>query len=516
MSLRNPSILLFILALLVLNACGTAPGPRETRTSTEDGTVSDFETRPDPGKPGYELPGEVSPGRLQAIEKRVVAMESYDPVSALEVLRSLEPIPSGRLAMMVETGLYDPLFSEWLELALLVRKTLTGGEPVARAASQWANFHYGHMVTQARFPGLVASYGALFEPPGHVAVLLPDAGSLAVASMAIRDGILGAYLEEPGVSTLQFYPSGESIESARAAYDRAVDDGATFVIGPLRIESTRALSHEGNLPVPLLLLNEPAAGVQPSPVVSSLSLSQTEEAIAVANRALAQGYERALVLVPDDRWGERMESAFQTTFEGQQGYIAAASRFSRVSHNHAEKLTQMLKIEESNERKTQLQFLLGVPLTFEASHREDFDFIFMATNPEEGRELKPLLRFHDVDDVPVFSMSRVFSGQVARDADQDLDDIIFPTTSWQLRASSEPVVMPSSVRNGSLGNLYALGRDAWQVLRWLPLMQRDPDLWFVGDTGRLKLQANGRLFREPAWATFSGGKPTGLKWSMHN
>ena len=43
-----------------------------------------------------------------------------------------------------------------------------------------------------------------------------------------------------------------------------------------------------------------------------------------------------------------------------------------------------------------------------------------------------------------------------------------------------------------LGNFYALGQDAWRLLPWLPLMQKDPDLWFPGDVGALRLQANGR------------------------
>ena len=71
---------------------------------------------------------------------------------------------------------------------------------------------------------------------------------------------------------------------------------------------------------------------------------------------------------------------------------------------------------------------------------------------------------------------------------------------------------PDSVRDGAFRNLYALGQDAWQLLPWLPLMQKDPDLWFPGNVGALRLEANGRLYRKPAWAQFSGGQPKPYQW----
>ena len=57
-----------------------------------------------------------------------------------------------------------------------------------------------------------------------------------------------------------------------------------------------------------------------------------------------------------------------------------------------------------------------------------------------------------------------------------------------------------------------LGQDAWRLLPWLPLMQKDEDLWFPGKVGSLRLQADGSLYREPAWAQFSAGSPTAYQW----
>jgi outer membrane PBP1 activator LpoA protein len=43
-------------------------------------------------------------------------------------------------------------------------------------------------------------------------------------------------------------------------------------------------------------------------------------------------------------------------------------------------------------------------------------------------------------------------------------------------------------------------------------MQKDPDLEFSGNIGSLRLQANGTLLRDPAWAQFTGGQPVPYQW----
>ena len=313
-------------------------------------------------------------------------MIGYEPELALEILRSLESIPSGQLRRMIDSQSQDAEFTEWLELSLLARETLINGSSVPAAAQNWDDYHYGHAVTAGNFPALLTSYRALFPTPSQVAILLPTEGGLAAASKAIRDGILSAYLEHPGDSVLRFYSSGETSETALGAFIQAREDGATQIIGPLRIDSTRALSSLKDPMVPILLLNEPTADelqYQPlSSQISSLTLSQTEEAEAIASNALALGHDQAIVLVPDNAWGNRIETAFSNVFELGDGRITATSRFNKTANDQSTMLTQLLRIDQSKQRKSDLQSLLGVPLTFEASRRNDFDFIFLAATPK--------------------------------------------------------------------------------------------------------------------------------------
>lgn len=483
-----------------------------------------YEDLPSALKPRYEdlqttfaaLMRDPSDRSLEETAELSENMLSYDPERAVEMLQSLESVPSSQLKMMVDQQTYSPEFTGWMELSLQVRSLLMNQQAVNAAARKWQNAHPGHPINESNYADLVSRYNALYPVPSQVAVLLPTEGGLAGVASAIRDGIVSAYLENPGDAELRFYASGDTPETAISAYVAARNEGAMQVIGPLDLQSTRALSTLSDLTAPVLLLNDKANNMGlsggPSASVTSLLLSQTEEAAVIAEQALAQGYKRAVVFVPDTDWGTRVEEAFSKVFNQGNGRIIALSRFNQASNDQSAMLTRLLRIEESKQREAELREWLGVPMDFEPSRRDDFDFIFMAATPSEGRELKPLLRFHDVGDVPVLAMGRVYSGQVDPTADQDLNSVIFPSTRWHLQAARNKPSMTKSMRDGAYGSFFALGQDAWRLLPWLPLMQKDRDLAYPGSLGDLRLEPDGRIYREPSWAQFNGGKPTPYQW----
>jgi outer membrane PBP1 activator LpoA protein len=138
---------------------------------------------------------------------------------------------------------------------------------------------------------------------------------------------------------------------------------------------------------------------------------------------------------------------------------------------------------------------------------------FLAAGPEQGRQIRPQLRFHDAGEKPVVAMGRIYSGALNPARDQDLNDIVFPFISGRTETRDAPS-MPvfSSVRGGSLGNLYALGADAWGLIAWLPLMRKDPDLAYPGAVGSLRVSSGNRLSRQPAWWQFTNGRPQPFAW----
>ena len=240
-------------------------------------------------------------------------------------------------------------------------------------------------------------------------------------------------------------------------------------------------------------------------------MSHEKEVKSIAGHAVASGLERAIVLAPETGWGERMAAAFQEEFLQEDREIVAAMRYAESQNDHSNVLERALKIDESNARKRQMENTLGTRVEFEPVRRDDVDVIFMAANVTQARLIRPQLRFHDAGDIPVYATGRVYNGQPDPTGNRDLNGIRFPTTYWQL-GHTQPGEIPdlASLREGGLSALFALGQDAWNVLPWLDLMNRDRGFTFTGQSGAYRAGDGLTLGREPAWAEFRAGRPSPL------
>lgn len=445
---------------------------------------------------------------LTAARETASTLRAHDVQQQLALMRELEMVPTPRLQ---REAMGDSPLAPWAALALSLRDSLVWGDDLALAAADWEKRHPGHLVDAEGYMELSWQYGQSFAPPARVAVLLPEDSGLSAAGAAVRDGILSAWMARPGQSEVTFMGVGDDTASVTNAYQAAVTGGYQWVIGPLRRESVELLMPEGAVPTLALNWPEPEAGESVPAARDNfygLTLSQTEEARSVADKLLDLGHRRVIVMLSDSGWSERTEAAFTAAFEAGGGRIVDSARFSTSEADHSSQLTRMLRIEDSRQRRQKLQGELNIPLAFEATRRDDFDAFFMAVEPGLARQLKPQLKFFDAGKVPVFAMSRVFTGRLDPGQDQDLDGIAFPTTEWSLgQWQDTPLGELASLRGGSLGALYALGRDAWNVLPWLGMMARDPAFRFPGSVGALRVRPNGQIAREPVWARFERGRP---------
>lgn len=163
-----------------------------------------------------------------------------------------------------------------------------------------------------------------YRPQGktQIAVLLPKQGDYSSAAKAIEKGLLHAYFAEPESSrpTLQFY---DSYQNARGAYQRAIQQGADFVIGPLSKDNIIDLYRGRQFPVPTLVLNElPGYSTQKyANTLFQFSLSNENEAEQVAKRAIQDGRANVLVIRTDKPWGKKLETAFANVFDQFGGSI---------------------------------------------------------------------------------------------------------------------------------------------------------------------------------------------------
>ncbi len=444
--------------------------------------------------------------------KLASSIDSYDPHAALAVIKSLDYVTSGELEVRADHPGGEQHLTGWLDLALVIRQNLVVPDQVNQAMASWKARHPDHPLSENEALDLWLRYRQQFTPPRKLAVLLPGSGRLSAAGTAVRDGLMSAFLENPGSTEILFFATGDEPESAISAYFNAMDAGVDWIIGPLQKSSIEALLKLAGLATPILALNEfPPSFVAPpglSGQLFGISLSQEKEAAAVAEHAVASGFERAVVLAPESAWGERMALAFQGEFLQENRELIAAVRYSESDNDHSPVIERMLKIDESKARKNRLENTLQMPLEFEAVRRNDIDVIFMAANATQAKLIRPQLRFFDAGDIPVYATGRVYSGQPNPVRNRDLNGIRFPITPWQLEhANPGDIPELESIRGGNLATLYSIGYDAWKLLPWLELIRRDPDFNFPGQSGVYRAGSNGNLRREPAWAVFSRGRP---------
>ena len=448
--------------------------------------------------------------------KLISSIGSYQPRAALEVIESLKNVSSGELEIRADNPRAEQRITGWLDLALVIRRNLVEPSQVSEAMADWKARRPGHPLSKNEGLDLWLRYRQQFAPPRKLAVLLPGSGRLSVAGAAVRDGLMSAFLENPGNTEILFFATGDEPESAISAYFSAMDAGADWIIGPLQKSSIEAILNLAGLVTPILALNELPSSFRAPPGLSGqifgISLSPEKEATAIAEHAVRSGFERAVVLAPQNTLGERIALAFGEEFLQENRELIAAVRYLESDNDHGPIIERLLKIDESKARKKRLENTLQMPLEFEAVRRNDIDMIFMAANAAQAMLIRPQFRFYDAGDIPVYATGRVYSGQPNPVQNQDLNGIRFPITPWQLEhARADDIPELESIRGGSLAALYTIGYDAWQLLPWLEIISRDPDFGFPGQSGLYRAGNNGNLRREPAWAIFSHGRPIPLQ-----
>ena len=413
----------------------------------------------------------------------------------------------------------DPL-SGWMELVELARLYLQQPEALAEVTPHWQQRYPGHPASEAFIPKLLESMSQIGQPPAQVALLLPLNGKLAEAATAIRDGALAAYYDTPDTALqprLQIIDSGDTAESALAAYQQAVLDGAQFVIGPLRKEAVQALATQPQLAVPVLALNQLEEQAQSTPSLYQFGLAPEDEAREVARLAWHEGYTRTIALLPESEWGERVYAAFAEEWQILGGEILDVQRYDNSKTDHGKIISASLHLDSSKARHQQLTRQLGMNLEFEPRRREDVDFFFLIASPSQARLIRPQLSFYRATSLPVYATSRVYSGQPNAAQDADMNGIVFCDMPWTLDKDSNWQHLQQTINDfwpvaaNRYARLYALGIDAYRLVSYLGNSNAGMFGAYRGVTGNLTLTYQGLVSRTLRCAEFRHGVPVLLE-----
>lgn len=336
-----------------------------------------------------------------------------------------------------------------------------------------------------------------------IALLLPLSGSYASSAEAVRDGFLSAYFADAAHPRLRVYDIGATPDSLRLAYQRALGDGATMLVGPLTKEGVAALSAYAP-PVPVLGLNYLDAGT-PTPFnFFQFGLAPEDEARAAAQQALAQNRRRAVALVPSSEWGQRVLAAFEQTLRAGGGAVVRAERYTQGVSDQSKLIAGLMGMTASEERHNALTAVLGQKSEFEAQRRSDIDLVFVGARSQDARLLIPQLRFNRVGDLPIYATSLVYDGKPTG----DLNGLRFCDAPWLIDGAGPVAAQRNAV--ASLGSasasprLFAMGRDAYTLAGGLLRGSLRVGDGVDGVTGRLQWSGSSVIGRQLGCAQIAG------------
>jgi outer membrane PBP1 activator LpoA protein len=445
---------------------------------------------------------------LAAIRERLFISPLLSGAAAADNQQSIWKLANSLPAAQLKPS-GDAELDGWLALAHITRNGNTSQRKAA--IEQWQATYPQHPAG-SQLPELLANLSQVVEQQiTRIALLLPESGPLENVAHALRDGFLAAQYQAQqngeNPPAIQLYDSNR-LASLDAFYSQAQKDGIQMVVGPLEKPMVKQLAERQSLPLPTLALNYSDAGQAGPEQLFQFGLSPEDEAREVARRAWADGHRRAVALVPQGEWGQRVTEAFRQSWQSRGGTLIAVEHIDQPVRL-AQQIADLFQLRQSEARAKRVQSALGVAVAAQPARRQDVDFIFLAATPQQAQQIKPTLAFQYAGDVPVYATSNLYSGVANNTQFLDLDGIRFCETPWLLDPQNplrQSVVSQWNQADGSLGRLYAMGADAYTLISHLTQLQAFPENNLDGLSGSLSLNASRRIERQLPWAEFRNGE----------
>ena len=406
----------------------------------------------------------------------------------------------------------------WIDLARELRKSQTNVSAMQENILDWGTRYPSHPVSNQFINNLLTEYQQTYTPATSIAIMLPMQGKYKSVTDAIQGGIVTAWYKQNSTEKplLRFYDTSDENISFNELYQQAVADGASYIIGPLDKTSINKLTQEFSLDVPILTLNYAENPLSLSDNLYQFGLLPEDEARQAAELAIRDNHTTAAVLIPDSDWGRRILDAFKQRFEQLGGSVLATEQYPTNVDDYSRQIKALFNLDDSNARHKDLQHVLGTRLQFIPYRRQDIDMIFLAATHRAARGIIPALKFHHAGDLPVYATSHVYSGYLDKNADRDLDGVIFCDLPWTL--TSDDILKKNFNSTWkdqrAYTRLFALGIDAFNIIQNLKYLQSHDYARFSGETGNISMDENLRLHRELLWAQFKNGVPVHLDFTI--
>lgn len=437
-----------------------------------------------------------------------LSTESYQQTEAHQKLwQLLNQVPEAQLITLQNSS--QRQLAAWCELALIAQSGTVDLDQQVALLDDWLQRWPQHPAAAQLPHQLQVMQQAIHQRPQRVTLLLPLSGSLRNAGEALRDGFMAAYYQSLGngkaLPEIQVLDT-ESGHDFDALYDQAAAN-SDLIIGPLNKEQVKRLAERWTLPVATLALNTTDDTLRPPGNLYQFGLNPEDEARQAANLIHQQQLKSALIIAPENQWGQRISDTFSETWQAQGNTVSAQVLFDQSTGNYSQVLQDALGISDSKNRYSRIRQLSKDKIEFEPRRRQDVDVIYLAARPQQARQIKPLLAFHYAGQIPVYAASAVYSGSDEPEKNTDLDGVMFNAMPWLFTRSHLKDTLDNTLNpNPNLQTLYAMGTDSWHLYDRLPILAASPESRLNGSTGMLQLDEQRRVTRQQLWAIMKQGQ----------
>lgn len=369
--------------------------------------------------------------------------------------------------------------------------------------------------------------------PSNIVLMLPLKGKIAASSQAIRNGFLAAYYHSrKNNHNINIKIIDTTDDNIPTLYHQATLDGAEVVVGPLTKQDVATIMGIDPLPIPVLALN--TLDDYTHNFASNLyqfGLLPQDEALQVATNMLENYHNQAAVIAPANSWGKKIVAAFKNRYEKNGGKVVdilsydptlnLAQQICPFIAEDAAELCNPKNKDKKKEKNPESEDNRDQDQKPAPTRRQDINTIFLVASADIARQIIPLLKFYYAGDLPIYATSEIYTGNLAPNLDQDIDNVQFCDLPLILQQPTELphnlqiihkqilTLWPKSYTNHK--RLYALGIDAYTIATNLNGFLNSPQYGFQGATGTLYLDNFNRIYRELLWAKMQHGVPNLLE-----
>lgn len=315
----------------------------------------------------------------------------------------------------------------------------------------------------------------------HIAVMLPSTGTFAGVSQQIRNGILKNHFQHQQNLRIDFYDSSQ-LDQIKQTYQQAINNGAEWVIGPLRKEAIATLAELK--PNNVIALNQVKNISTPQ-----FSFKSPSEAQQIKKQMCSQGYRRIGILSSTSTSDTKLAEQIAITWNQSPQNQAILKTYPQKRPNLRKALGSVINEAQSDQRAANLRWLLDEKIEYKARTRQDLDAILLIGYTNRVSVFRPQFKFFELQ-LPTYATSKITPNKLYHTpANKDLRRVIFPS-------------MPAALSPSDLQTPFeAFGWDSLTLV--MEQQKLAPGLCInAGKTGRLSKTDN-RFDHQFEWAQFN-------------